>query len=166
MRWRFAIFCLWPLFLPAGCDGAGGPGVPSGMIAMFERECPSGWTRYEALDGRFPRGAPEAGNSGGESRHSHYTEITARTSKDGEHVHNLAAGDPVEVDRGVFGDIGMVDGMLKAFEEGGHDRMKAARALSATDPAGAHDHFISVRAESEEAESLPPYLEFVFCRKD
>lgn len=154
-----------PLFA-ATCNGAGGAGIPSGLIAMFDRECPSGWTRYVPLDGRFPRGAAEAGTSGGSAGHTHYTEFTARTSKDGEHAHNLAAGEPIEVDRGIFGDIGILQGSLKAYEEGGHERSKGLRAQGFTETGGAHDHFVSIRAESEEAESLPPFLDLVFCRKD
>lgn len=157
--------CLMAL-LALSCSTSGGPGIPSGMIAMFEGECPSGWSRYLPLDGRFPRGAAQAGGEGGSERHTHYTEFTARTSREGEHQHNIAGGEEVEIDRGVFGDIGIFQGALKAFEEGGHDRTKAVQARAYTEAAPAHDHFLSVRAESEETEHLPPYLELVFCRKD
>lgn len=40
-------------------------GIPSGMIAMFAVACPSGWTRFTALDGSFPRGAATYGGAGG-----------------------------------------------------------------------------------------------------
>lgn len=46
-------------------------GVPSGMIAMFDAACPVGWTRVDALDGRFPRGAETYGGTGGRSTHDH-----------------------------------------------------------------------------------------------
>ncbi len=31
--------------------------VPTGMVSIFTTDCPSGWTRYSQLDGKFPRGA-------------------------------------------------------------------------------------------------------------
>jgi len=50
-------------------------GVPSGMIAMFDTSCPGGWTRFTALDNRFPMGGGY-GATGGSSSHTH----TARVS--------------------------------------------------------------------------------------
>lgn len=35
----------------------------TGMVAMFDVDCPTGWTRYAELDGRFPRG-DDAANVG------------------------------------------------------------------------------------------------------
>ena len=29
----------------------------SGMIAMFDQDCPTGWTEYVEMDGKFPRGS-------------------------------------------------------------------------------------------------------------
>lgn len=40
-----------------------GDGVPSGAIMMFVSTCPSGWSEYTAMRGRFARGE-ESGNSG------------------------------------------------------------------------------------------------------
>lgn len=45
--------------------------IPSGMIAMFDAACPSGWTRFTALDGRVPRGGAAYGPTGGADEHSH-----------------------------------------------------------------------------------------------
>lgn len=44
--------------------------APSGMIAMFTT-CPSGWTRFAALDGRVPRGSATYGGTGGADTHRH-----------------------------------------------------------------------------------------------
>lgn len=41
--------------------------VPSGMIAMFAGPCPSGWSRFTALDNAFPMGSSSYGASGGSS---------------------------------------------------------------------------------------------------
>jgi hypothetical protein len=40
-------------------------GLPSGMLVMFTDSCPSGWTRFSALDDKFPRGAAFYGATGG-----------------------------------------------------------------------------------------------------
>jgi hypothetical protein len=149
-----------------GCPGQAGGGVPSGLIAAFDRTCPDGWTRYEGLDGRFARGAPEAGAAGGEAEHAHAFDITARTSKDGAHEHPLAAGEAIEVDPGFFGNVGLWKGYVQSFEEGGRVREKASRALGKTDLEGAHDHLISVAGDSEASSSLPPFLDVIYCRKD
>lgn len=39
----------------------------TGMIAMFDTDCPIGWTRYTDLDGKFPRGddVVNVGSEGG-----------------------------------------------------------------------------------------------------
>lgn len=140
--------------------------MPSGLIAMFEGVCPQGWTRFAPLDGRFVRGANQAGGIGGEPEHAHPFDITARTSKDGDHVHMLAGGEKVEVDTGFYGHIGIYKGYLQAFEEGGRVRSQVVRARAVTDSDGAHDHLISVTGDSETAAHLPPYLDLVFCKKD
>ena len=43
-------------------DGTGCPsigGVPTGMIIMFDSNCPDGWTHFSSLDDRFPLGSNE-----------------------------------------------------------------------------------------------------------
>lgn len=46
-------------------------GIESGMVVMFTSSCPSGWTRFTALDNRFPRGAASYGATGGSNTLSH-----------------------------------------------------------------------------------------------
>ncbi|MBN2053183.1 hypothetical protein JW756_06795 [Candidatus Woesearchaeota archaeon] len=47
-------------------------GIPSGMIAMFDTACPTGWTQLSAsFNGRFPRVAATYGGTGGSSTHTH-----------------------------------------------------------------------------------------------
>ena len=118
------------------------------------------------MDGRFARGASLAGAMGGEEGHVHSFDITARTSTDGAHVHMLAGDETIDVDSGFYGNVGIHEGYLQAFEEGGRTRNRARRARAVTDTDGAHDHLISVTGDSAEASTLPPYLELVFCKKD
>jgi hypothetical protein len=154
------------LFCTAACSQQSSTSIPSGMIAMFDRECPDGWTRYTEMDRRFPRGALQAGELGGREEHSHSFDITARTSKDGTHIHMLAMGEEVQVDQGTWGHVAVYKGHIQAFEHAGKERTKAPRAKAVTDQDGAHDHMISVQGESRNSPSLPPYLNLVFCRKD
>jgi len=161
---KSAMILLW--FCLSACSQQSGAPLPSGMIAMFDRECPDGWTRYAEMDRRFPRGALQAGELGGGEEHAHSFDITARTSKDGNHIHMLAMGEEIVVDPGTWGYVGIFKGNLQAFEQAGKDRSKAPRAKAVTDQDGAHDHMISVQGESAATTSLPPYLNLVFCRKD
>jgi len=54
--------------------------IPSGMIAMFDAACPSNWTRFTALDGKFARGADTYGGTGGLAEHSHTVDPPATNS--------------------------------------------------------------------------------------
>ncbi|MBI4667582.1 MAG: hypothetical protein HY747_00075 [Elusimicrobia bacterium] len=67
--------------------------IPNGMIAMFDTGCPSGWTRFDALDGRFPRGNTTAGGTGGANQvtvpgHTH----TILEGQSGSNWSDLSAG--------------------------------------------------------------------------
>jgi hypothetical protein len=45
--------------------------VPSGLIALFAGPCPTGWSRFSALDNAFPMGGPNYGAAGGSATHIH-----------------------------------------------------------------------------------------------
>lgn len=159
----------WLVLAGWACQrSAGESKVPPGMIAMFESGCPEGWTHFEPLDGRLPRGAQQAGGLGGSEEHRHAFDLDAHTSKEGEHEHALALGEMVEIDYGFFGHVGVYKGYIQAFEEGGAPgaRIKVGRAMAKTDPGGGHDHLMNVQGDSRPASSLPPFLELVFCRKN
>ena len=61
------------LCLGADCRGSWpvAGAIPSGMIAMFDTSCPAGWTRFAALDNKFPQGAAIYGGTGGAVSHTH-----------------------------------------------------------------------------------------------
>lgn len=61
----------------AGFGQGGGGSIPSGAILMFDGNCPDGYTRYEALDNRFPMGSDTPEQEGGTEQHSH--EVTGNT---------------------------------------------------------------------------------------
>jgi hypothetical protein len=158
-------------------------GAPSGAImimqqadlALYSNNCPPGWTRYTALDGRFPKGAP-AGiitplNSGGASTHTHtYSQVSAHshtiadqtfnTSSDGSHKHTFT---------------------FQSGSSGSGLSLTASSSASSsvsTGSGGSHSHSITFpatttatagsvsTATSSAASSMPPYQEVVFCKKD
>ena len=45
--------------------------VPSGGVVMFTTDCPSGWTRFSAMDNAFPMGSASYGATGGSATHTH-----------------------------------------------------------------------------------------------
>lgn len=53
--------------------------IPSGFIVMSTMTCPSGWTRFSALDNRFPTGSSTFGTEGGNATHSHSITATSQT---------------------------------------------------------------------------------------
>lgn len=76
--------------LPAGTTG-----VPTGMVAMFESACPSGWTRRsgtgETYENKFVRGgATYSAAGGGSDTHSHTIDPPNTTSTAaGAHTHTV-----------------------------------------------------------------------------
>jgi hypothetical protein len=80
--------------------------IDSGLIALFDDSAPSGWTRFTALDDRFPRAASNYGGTGGSTTHTHntassgYTTGTENgtayasggTAAAGDHYHTTQAG--------------------------------------------------------------------------
>ena len=47
--------------------------IDSGLVALFDDSTPTGWTRFSALDGKFPLGSDTYGDTGGSATHSHDT---------------------------------------------------------------------------------------------
>ena len=66
-----------------------GFGIPSGLIAIFDANCPSGWTRVSAFDEKFLRGSASYGGTGGAVSHYHSVNPPPTTSGTG-------AGDSVD----------------------------------------------------------------------
>jgi len=66
--------------------------IPSGMISMFTTSAPSGWTRFTALDGRFPRGASSYGGTGGSDTHTHTASADAFTVDDPTNIGDVCGG--------------------------------------------------------------------------
>ena len=61
--------------------------VPAGMVALFDSSVPTGWTRFTALDSRFPQGAASYGETGGSATHTHSATGTASSTPSAYEYH-------------------------------------------------------------------------------
>ena len=111
-------------------------GVPSGMIAMFDASCPTGWTRVTALDGRVPRGSSTAGGTGGSDTHTHSVSGTTSNESDGRYLIADAGGPSDRIC-------------------GGDGACPVTRV--------SHTHSVSMTTSG--TSTWPPYLEVVWCKK-
>jgi hypothetical protein len=114
--------------------------VPSGMIALFDAACPVGWTRFTALDGKFPRGgATYDALGGGADTHLHSVDapVTSSTTT-GAHTHAVDPA-PVATDA-------VADHTHGTFSTGGKDTsyVNLTHTHSGTaDSQGSHSHTTS-----------------------
>lgn len=145
--------------------GSTAANLPSGVIALFDAACPDSWTRFSALDGKYPVGNVAYGGTGGAATHTHtYTQIYTHTHEggtleldsDGNHQHQV-----------ILKGAGANDGRKgNAAGAGNHTRY--------TEYAGAHTHTLSgdlgttgdASGTVNAGDSNPPYLEMVYCKKD
>jgi hypothetical protein len=108
----------------------GTTGVPSGMVAMFEASCPSGWTLRSGVGGpyenRFMRGSATFGTTGGADTHTHTIDPpNTASSTDGSHAH---AVDPLNT---------------ATSTDGSHSHTPSVPS-SSTDSAGSHTHDVDI----------------------
>ena len=74
-----------------------GYAVPSGMVAMFDAGCPTGWSAYTALNGRMPRGEAtgdadslEQGGSDDAIVVAHGHSVSGAAAIAGAHAHGVS----------------------------------------------------------------------------
>jgi hypothetical protein len=122
-----------------GGGGGGGAEIPTGLISLFDTACPSGWTRFAALDGRMPQGSTTYGTVGGGATHTHnivgagthsHTYNAATTSTNTDHTHggntsivNLNHGHAVNLTTNTVGQTvqGLAPGGESIAYTGGHN---------------------------------------------
>ena len=132
-------------------DGATLAGLTplSGMIAIFDTACPTGWTRVSAWDDKMLRGGAAYGATGGADTHLHSDTAHSHADTHTHAVGTLAVG------------AGAV-----AIQIG---------AGGTTVSAEAHTHAISGTSGTpvatgsvtiDTSNTLPPYVAVVFCKKD
>ncbi|NMC68557.1 MAG: hypothetical protein GYA57_00655 [Myxococcales bacterium] len=150
--------------------------VPSGMVAMFNRDCPVGWDRVPEMDGRIPRGAAVAGGFGGSETTAAAGDHTHALGSVGSHGHSTNhTGDHSHAFSFCGGQadynwnlqcVRWIDGANPGACErvnvgnvqtaGGHSHGIAA--------AGEHAHSIATVGNHTHA-ARPPAASVVFCRK-
>src|SRR5262245_55992101 len=110
--------------------------IPSGLIAMFDASCPSGWTRFSALDQNVAVGSTTYGVTGGAATHTH--SISTQTA----HSHFL--GTSATSTAGTLGvDVGYntasgIAGVLSTYGPAGATNVTFVTA--GTNSTGEHNH--------------------------
>jgi hypothetical protein len=147
--------------------------VPSGMVAMFRRECPEGWDPVPEMNGRIPRGAPVAGGTGGSETtaaagdHNHTLgnagSHTHGSSHDGNHTHATGYCEQPGTNQGLRCDgwAGVAGPACERFSNwagdgGGHSHGSSA--------AGDHSHSVTTTGAHSHS-ARPPSATVVICRK-
>lgn len=147
-------------------------GAPTGAIAMWAGACPSGWSRYTALDdGVYPRvDSADVGTTGGGNTHTHehttnrehYHDIEAvavtNVTDPGNHAHtiNVRTGGGGST---YFETTGQRTGTINTTFDGAHGH-------TVTIPQLLTDSIGESPAETDAEDGQPPYKEIVFCQKD
>lgn len=122
--------------------------LPAGLIALFSKDCPTGWSRFGALDGLFPMGSPTYGATGGAATHAHVL------AEEPAHTHGGSTAEPSD----------SASAFVFSSKQGGGSYQSSWGMSYHTHPIAldaAHAHGGTSGSES----SLPPYLAVVFCQK-
>jgi hypothetical protein len=147
--------------------GKGGEGadVPPGAIALFTTSCPTGWTQFSALNGKYPVGAAAYGGTGGAATHTHgYTQYASHTHG----VGSMAPDDTGVHSHYIYGRQTTSGGYFQCTWNVGYE------ATIYVGAAGSHVHTISgttanagdTSCATDPTNHEPPYLDMVFCQKD
>jgi hypothetical protein len=147
--------------------GGGGSGIPSGLIAMFDTNCPADWTRVSSMDNRFPIGSTAFGGVGGSGSHSH--SVGLNTGGGGAHGHSFSGTATVDgtVDANTqkvqlqYGTGSAID---VAYYAHNHHARLSGDFSGNTSNVGDHTH--QVNGQTSDVAHYPPYIGVVFCRKN
>jgi hypothetical protein len=167
-------------------DGADLALIASGMIAIFKTTCPGGWTRVSAWDGKFLRGAPAYGNTGGSATHTHTTSDHIHTAPSHTHIapshthtapshthttgmHAHLSTPSAHAHGGITAGTGWTaeDGTGHEFSgETGSASTGTTGSGSGTLDSGGNAMGSSGAGSTAGTATLPPYIDVVFCKKD
>ena len=140
--------------------------IPENSILLFESIPSTGYTRYSALDARFPMASSTTGNTGGSLTHTHtYSTVISHshgvgslaTSTSGAHSHDVRYGDQV----------GDNPYLYTASPTGSWGSGKISTS-------GAHTHTITgltgstgvASATTQGTGNLPPYVDMIFASQN
>ena len=150
-------------------------GAPSGLVMAFDPanlsgSCPSGWSRYTALDEKFVKGTTSSPQTtGGSQTHSHDFDTTDVVT----HSHSInsqsmnATASETHTHTGPLGSLGGTYGPWKKYSGGGGVTSNLG---------GAHSHTATMSNDTEStgeaspqtdsANGEPPYQKVIWCQKD
>ena len=148
--------------------------IPSGAILMFSGDCPQGFTNFDALNDRLPRGAGSGapGTSGGSDTHGHGDTGTT----DVPHSHDFQARglSAAQIGGGLYAS-GNYGGLEAKFLFGDDGTSLACGGAGHQCIGGATLDYFPTRGTREStnhahtvnpASSLPAYHTVRFCEKD
>lgn len=152
----------------ADLSAISGVAIPAGLIAMFDTACPVGWTRFSALDNKFPRGAAAYGATGGADTHAHTVaghthSLPANTSTTNiDHTHSGTTSSPIN------GTGAAQTGAGQGITDSSHQHTVTTGGMSANNP---HSHPIggttgATAPATDSISNIPAYLAVVWCRKN
>jgi len=148
-------------------DGDAGDGataslsVPSGLIAIFDTTCPTGWTRVSAFDNNLLKGSPNYGATGGASTHTHGMDWDDWTSASQEW--GMLGGTSYPLFIGYDYPSGSKVLQVFPFGSSGGWPVKCLAQYGTTGP---NDPTSSASGLGGTSEPYPPYIDVVFCKKD
>jgi len=147
-----------------------GAGIPSGMIAIFDTSCPSGWTSVSGAGSpffeRFPVGAATYGSTGGLEAHQHLVDPASFTiDSGGTHTHTVTMGTfQTDSSTGTYYAQENGSGLVVSPQHHSHTTTISDRLISAS---GAHTHAVNVPGfYDQQASSIPPFIAVVYCKKN
>jgi len=161
-----------------GAGDGGALAVVSGLIAIFDAACPTGWTRVSAWDSKMIRGAAAYGATGGADTHthtgpSHTHTYASHTHSVAAHTHNqITGGDTVNTAGGAIVvaatvnnsamhtgiTSGSTEALMNSGAASGGSGTSGAGSAATTDAGGT--------GATGSGSSLPAYIAVVFCKKD
>jgi hypothetical protein len=138
-----------------GAGDGGALSVVSGLIAIFDAACPTGWTRVSAWDSKMIRGASTYGGLGGADTHTH-----SHVHTQAAHTHNQVAGSQNQVTSANLIVANQSNGLAMTVTGGAGST--AYQMQSGAASGGGADTASDATAGS----SLPAYISVIFCKKD
>jgi len=134
----------------AAGDGAALGAAPSGLIGVFDTDCPAGWTRVSALDNRIIRGAASY-STGSTDTHTH---TDAGHTHSGAHTHGI----------GTFGQAAYAD--VTASKGAGATNVSADHHIHYTSGTSGVQQETVTGAGIQSDSTLPPYIAVIFCKRN
>lgn len=158
----------------ADLSAISGVAIPSGLIAIFDTSCPSGWTRVSALDGRFLVASTTYASFGGSNTHAHTVTSHTHSTPGGTsgatnlaHTHHISfiTGIPSENVNAYNVGTGILAGSQTHYHgvEGDTGAATGTMNHTHTTPAGTSG---AAAPTTDTQNNIPLYSTVILCRKN